>query len=122
LSERSKERNEALNLAQTLQMLADMDENYLFRSDLNKLVNKIRTFGARSHDRDVVAIMKAIKYNGCNSTYDICEQTKIPEAVVQEIVSDMVAESAAVLRPREGKGPKRMDVYLTGKPFQGFVA
>jgi hypothetical protein len=123
LQERPQERIFALELAEQLKQLAGLPENELFRNELNRLVHKTQTFGSRSRERDIKTIMHAIKYEQCNSVEDILDQTNIPEEIISGIVSEMLEAGAAELRPREGKrGPKRMDIYLTGTPFEGFVA
>jgi hypothetical protein len=120
--DRGEERSRALNLAQQLQFLADDPVNHLYAPELRRIINKIRIFGGRSHDADVVAVMKAIKYRQCNSVYDICEETDIPQEVVEDLIAQMIEAGAAEERPRESRGPRQMLIYLTGNPFEDFVA
>lgn len=98
-------------------------ENKELLRDLYRLVHKMRKHGGQSKDESVKDILRAIKYKGCNSITDICEETSIVKATVVKIVNELIEAKAAEWRPRQSlrPGPKRMDIYLTGRPFGDIV-
>ena len=113
----------ALELAQELTWMADDIRFADYAEDLNKLATRVRNHGKRSQDECTRAVMKVIKYNQCQSVEDISDETNLPRAEVKQIVEELLKTGAAMLRPRDWvSGPRRMLIFLTGKPHRGLVA
>lgn len=117
--QRSDIQRRAASLAQALMILADTPDYGPFRGEINKLINRVRVTGNRTPDRDLEAVTRAMRSQGCNTVEDISFETDIEEPEVQRILDGMVAVGAArrdtQYAPEVARGPRDTLYFLTGR-------
>lgn len=100
-SQRDQKSQQYISIAQRLQFIADeLDaaEDDDLRSDILKLVHRVRLRGGAPRKKDYEKVLDAVKLHQCGCVYDIQEETHLPSAVIRKIVEGLFITGQIELR------------------------
>jgi hypothetical protein len=121
-AQRDPRRQHYLNLAQRIQCIADeltTNDDRDLRSELLRMVNRVRLRGVPPKQKDFEQVLEAIRHHQCHCVEDIHDQTNLPKDVIWQILDGFI--SMKVLEERGGMSDDTRDeiytlFFLTGSP------